>query len=77
MKESKETVETTEAHPVTLSTWLGNFWLLAAEDRGLGRQNFAAILEGGILVVEFPDRELAEHIINLHNEKLKANSKVA
>ena len=44
-------------------------WSLGVKDRGLGRCDYAVLI-GASIVVECPDREVAEHLIKLHNEKL-------
>lgn len=49
-------------------------WVVGAQDRGLGRYNFAVILEsdglGGKPIVECPDQATAEHIVKTHNDSL-------
>jgi len=50
-------------------------WALGWKDRGLGHGDWAVIIEDAVetaehLVVECKTKELAEHIINLHNQSL-------
>jgi hypothetical protein len=45
-------------------------WALGFKDRGHGHGDFGIVVdeESGGMVVECPNRELAEHIISIHNE---------
>lgn len=42
-------------------------WSLGFKDRGLGHGDYAIMIDN-TLVAECPSREVAEHIIKLHNE---------
>lgn len=45
-------------------------WTLGFKDRGLGYGDFAIITPDRGLVIECPDQEVADHIIELHNKSL-------
>jgi len=46
-------------------------WTLGFHDRFMGHGDYGIITEKGELVVSLVDRELAEHIIRMHNDSLK------
>lgn len=45
-------------------------WALASRNRGIGREDFAIITPDQDLVIECPSKEVADHIIELHNKSL-------
>ena len=47
-------------------------WFVGLRDRGMGRGDFAVMTKFNgkdILVVECPCREIADHIVNIHNQE--------
>jgi hypothetical protein len=49
---------------------LSPLWAVGFKDRGLGRGDYAVIIEGTTkVVVECPSKEIAEHIVALHNKE--------
>lgn len=46
-------------------------WILAFRDRGLGHGDYAVTIPNQDLVVECPSKEVANHIVKLHNATLK------
>lgn len=42
-------------------------WEVGFNDRGMGHGDFAVITEDGLRIVECPNKEFAEHIVELHN----------
>ena len=48
-------------------------WALGAMHRGMGHYSYAVLTEAGAVVVECKiDKELAEHIVEIHNDQLSA-----
>ena len=50
-------------------------WSLGFKDRGMGHGDFAVVtkaLKRDILIVECPNRAIAEHIIEAHNGTIKS-----
>ena len=45
-------------------------WTIGFKDRGLGHGDFAVMASAQDVVVECPSREVANHIIELHNKSL-------
>jgi len=50
-------------------------WVLAFRDRGLGHGDYAIMTPNQDLVVECPSKEVANHIVELHNAVLKEEAK--
>ncbi len=42
-------------------------WEVAFKDRGMGHGDFGVMTETGELVVECPSRDIAGHIVSIHN----------
>ena len=55
-----------------MSDILNKKWSLGYKDRGHGHGDFAVLTVEDDLIVECPNREVAQHIINLHNRELTA-----
>jgi hypothetical protein len=49
-------------------------WTLGFKDRGLGHGDYAVVTVKNALVVECPNKEIAEHIIEIHNAYLEGIS---
>ena len=46
-------------------------WAIGFKDRGHGHGDYGVITENKELIVECPGREIAEHIIKVHNKNLE------
>jgi len=64
---------TTNDPPVASPDVLSVKWAVGFKDRGLGHGDYSAITEGGALVVECPDRAVAEHVVKIHNQQLEVH----
>ena len=73
MSDEKKTNENETNEATGLNGVLCAKWSLGAMDRGMGHYSYAVMTEDSEMVIECKtDRELAEHIIELHNDKLSA-----
>ena len=57
-------------HKKSVRALLGAKWSVGFKDRGLGHGDFAVLTKIGELVVECPNKEIANHIVRLHNSDL-------
>lgn len=46
-------------------------WYVGAADMGMGHYNFCVMYRKNIVLFEVPNKEIAEHIVNTHNAKVK------
>jgi hypothetical protein len=51
-----------------MNVLLHKIWTLGYKDRGLGNGDWAVMTDDDLLIVECPCKDIAEHIIKLHNE---------
>jgi len=50
-------------------------WELGWKWRGLGHGDYGIITEDQVLILPCPSKEIAEHIITLHNNNMKKQPK--
>jgi len=60
-----------ESSETDFDGFLKTKWTLGFKDRGLGRGDFAVVTPDQDLVIECPSKEVANHIIELHNKSLE------